>query len=61
MSGSPGLSAAFSASARLGDVSNTGPERVREGELRPAGDIGREPGGESVDAYRDAAEGFDLR
>ena len=55
------MSAALSASVRLGDGSKTAPERVRDGQLRPAGDIGREPGGDNVDAYKDAAEGFDLR
>jgi hypothetical protein len=33
-------------------------ESTRDGDPCPAGDIGLEPGGDSVDAYRDAADGW---
>lgn len=47
-------------------MTETEPERAREtgraGELLPgAGDMGREPGGVRVEAYRLAAEGLERR
>lgn len=61
LSGSARPSPAFSARDRLGRESNTVLERTREGDPRPAGDIEREPGGERVEAYKEAAEGLDRR
>ena len=36
-------------------------DKTLDGDPLPAGDIDLEPGGDSVEAYKDAAEGFDLR
>lgn len=36
-------------------------DKTREGDPRPAGDMDLDPGGDSVEAYSEAAEGFDLR
>jgi hypothetical protein len=42
-------------------MSNTVLDKTRDGDPRPAGDIDLDPGGDSVEAYKEAAEGFDLR
>lgn len=59
--GSPGLSPAPEASARplFEPVPNT--EEVTREAGRPMGDWDREPGGDRVDAYREAADGCDRR
>lgn len=59
--GSPGLSAALSGNPWLCPASKTVPARAADGDRRPDGDIDLELGGDKVDAYKDAAEGFDLR
>jgi hypothetical protein len=50
-----------SGSGRLGRASKTVWERTREGDPRPAGDIERDPGGERVEAYKEAADGLERR
>lgn len=39
-------------------MSNTVLDRTLDGDPRPAGDMDLDPGGDNVEAYREALEGF---
>lgn len=42
-------------------MSNTVLDRTLDGDPRPAGDIDLDPGGDNVEAYKEALEGFEFR